>query len=204
MNIGILGAGRVGSTLGKGWAARGHSIMISSREPKSDRMQTLLAEMGSNASAGTLQETLSFGEVIVIAIGWPAVIDAIQQARGWSGKVVIDTTNRFSAPPPDSVGSAAEDIARMTGAQVVKAFNSIGADHMVDPQFDQPPTMFIAGDSESAKATVSGLVSELGLDVIDLGPLSDADLLEELARLWVKLAYETIKDRNIAFRLMRK
>lgn len=204
MNIGIFGAGKVGSTLGKGWAARGHSVMLSSREPQSEKMQALIREIGPNAQAGTVQQTLNYANLSVIAIGWPAVIDAIAQAGDWSGKVIIDTTNRFGDPPPNSVGSAAQDIAHLTGASVVKAFNTIGMEHMVEPQFDEPPTMFIAGDLPDAKATASGLIAELGLEVIDAGPLSNASMLEELARLWVELAYSQLQNRNIAFRLMRR
>jgi len=203
MKIGIIGAGVVGSTLGKGWAAKGHQVMFSSRNPHSDRMRALVAEAGPNASAGTVAETLAFGEVLVIAIGWEALPDALRGVGDWSGKIVIDATNRFSPPPANSVGSAAEDIAHITGARVVKAFNTIGAANMVDPPFSEKPTMFIAGDDSEAKATVTQLTEQMGFEVVDAGPLSNAGLLENLARLWVTLARGSLGP-NIAFRLLRR
>lgn len=201
MKVGIMGAGVVGSSLGKGWAARGHQIMFSSRDPHSDHMQALLAEVGFNAQAGSVAETLAFGEVIVVAVGWDGVLDVLRGAGDWTGKIVIDTTNRFGPPPAGSVGSAAEDIAHLTGAAVVKAFNTIGAEHFADPAFEAPPSMFIAGDT-AAKAIVAPLVESMGYEVIDAGPLANAVLVENLARLWVTLARSGY-GRNIAFRLMR-
>lgn len=203
MKIGIIGAGVVGSALGKGWAAKGHEVMFSSRDPHSDKMRALVAEAGSNASAGTVAETLAFGEVVVIAIGWNALPDALSGAGDWSGKIVIDATNRFGPPPAGSGSSAAEDIARMTGARVVKAFNTIGAENMIDPPFSEKPTMFIAGDDSEAKATATQLTEQMGFEVVDAGPLSNAALLENLARLWVTLARGSL-GRNIAFRLLRR
>lgn len=202
MNIGIIGAGVVGSSLGKGWGARGHAIMFSSREPDSPKMRTLLAEVGATARAGTVAETLAFGEVIVVAMGWDKLPQAIEGTGDWAGKVVIDATNRFGPPPAGSKGSAAQDLAQMTGARVVKAFNTIGAELMVDPPFAEKPTMFIAGDDAAAKATVTQLTESLGFEVVDVGPLSSADLLENLARLWVTLTRS--RGRNIAFRLLKK
>lgn len=203
MKIGVIGAGRVGATLGAGWAARGHSVIFSSRDPNSEAMQSLIAEAGVTASAGTVAETVAFGDVLVVAIGWPAVIDAVKSTDGWAGKVIIDTTNRFTAPPPDSVGSAAQDLAQMTGSSVVKAFNTIGAEHMVNPDFPDTPTMFICGDDHAAKQIVTGLVEDFGFDVVDAGHLANAELLEALAKLWVSFARGGI-GRDVAFKLLRK
>ncbi|MBZ0303162.1 MAG: NAD(P)-binding domain-containing protein [Anaerolineae bacterium] len=202
MNIGIIGAGVVGASLGKGWAAKGHAVMFSSRDPHSDKMQDLVRAAGPNARAGTVAETVQFGEVLLIAIGWNGLPDALGSGEGWSGKILIDATNRFGPPPPDSAGSAAGDLARMTGGRVVKAFNTIGADNMVDPPFAEPPTMFIAGDDAGAKSVVTALTEALGFEVVDAGPLANAGMLEELARLWVTLA--RMYGRNIAFRLLRR
>ncbi len=203
MKIGIIGAGRVGATLGTGWAAVGHNVMFSSRDPKSEAIQSLLAAAGAHASAGTVAETVAFGDVLVVAIGWPAVLDAVKSTDGWAGKVIIDTTNRFTAPPPDSVGSAAQDLARWTGGSVVKAFNTIGAEHMVNPDFPDTPTLFICGDDHAAKQTVTGLVEAFGFEVVDAGSLGNAELLEALAKLWVSFARGAI-GRDVAFKLLKK
>lgn len=205
MKIGILGAGNVGVNLGKGWVKHGHEVMFSSREPYSDKMKALTAEVGSNTSAGTIAETVAFGEVVVIALPANAVEESLSPVKEWAGKIVIDATNRFFPPKEGSAPSIAEDIARMlTGAQVVKAFNTIGAEQFLNPRFgDQQASMFICGDNHQAKTTVAHLAAELGFDVVDCGSLGQAVLLEGLAKLWVSLARGG-GGRDIAFKLLRR
>jgi len=203
MKIGIIGAGTVGSSLGKGWAAGGHKVMFSSRTPDSDRMKALLAEAGPTTQAGTVAEALAFGDVIAVAIRWNVLEEVVASVGDWSGKVVIDATNRFG--PSDSDRSAAEDLAALVpGARVVKAFNTIGAEHYTNPVFgDDRATMFIAGDDADAKATVADLAEELGFEVVDAGGLQQAILLENLGALWVTLA-RVGYGRDIAFKLLRR
>jgi predicted dinucleotide-binding enzyme len=202
MNIGIIGSGTVGGQLGKGLAAKGHKVKFSSREPQGEKMRALVAEAGQNAGAGTAAETVAFGDLIVVAMPWEALEATVKNSGNWTGKTVMDATNRFG--PSASGRSAAEDLAQLVpGAKVVKAFNTIGAEHMVDPHFgDQKPTMFIAGDDAGAKSEVGNLAEELGFEVVDVGPVSAASMLESLARLWVTLARR--EGRDIAFKLLRK
>src|SRR5688500_6931920 len=121
MKIGILGAGQVGSRLGRAWASHGHEIMFSSRNPQSERMQTLVAQAGANTQAGTIQDTLDFREITVVALHWD-VLDTLLREPGldWKGKTVIDVTNRFIPPFADTAPTAAQEILRLTGANVVK------------------------------------------------------------------------------------
>lgn len=204
MKIGIIGAGFVGGNLGKGWSAKGHQIMFSSRDPHSDKMKALLAETGPNSSAGTIEQTTQFGEVLAVAMSWDALPSVLQSAEGWTGKIVIDVTNRFGPPPAGSVGSAAEDMAHFTGARVVKAFNTIGAEHYLNPVFGgQTAAMFLAGDDPEARQVVSGLAADLGFDPVDVGPLANAVLLENLARMWVTMA-RSGHGREFAFKLIRR
>lgn len=205
MKIGILGAGTVGSYMGKGWARAGHDIMYSSRAPHSAKMQALIAETGGNASAGTVAQTLAYSDTIAIAIAWDALPDVLKNADKMPQKILIDATNRFGTPPAGSVGSAAQDIAHFTGAKVVKAFNTIGAEHYLNPMFDgQAASMFICGDDPDAKTVAAGLAQDLGFDVVDVGGLNQAILLENLARLWVTLAMSAGYGREIAFKLLRR
>ncbi len=203
MKIGILGAGNVGGQLGRGWSKQGHQVMFSSREPHSPKMQALLAE-ASGSRAGTVAETVAFGDVIVVAIHWDVLMSVLGEAGDWTGKIVIDATNRFGPPPAGSVGSAAQDIAHLTGASVVKAFNTIGAEHMSGGATfgGQKATMFIAGDNADSKETVRVLAEQLGFEVADVGGLTLAGLLEDLTRLWIALARGGY-GRNIAFKLLR-
>jgi predicted dinucleotide-binding enzyme len=201
MNIGIIGAGNVGGGLGKAWARHGHRVLFGVRDRDKDSVRALLAEAGPNASAASVAEAVAFGEVVVLAVGWGAVEDVLMAAEGWDGKVLIDATNRFSDIPR----SAAEDVAAMApGAKVVKAFNTIGAEHIAAPQFGAVrASMFICGDDPDALGTVAGLAADLGFEPVDCGPLANAALLEAVARLWVYLAHNKT-GREIAFALLQR
>src|SRR5262245_23787953 len=85
MKIGILGAGIVGSSLGKALVRVGHEVMFSTRNPMSDKMKTLLAEIGGAARAGSTAETVAFGEVVVAAIGWQNGLESVlNSVPDWS------------------------------------------------------------------------------------------------------------------------
>ncbi len=201
MNIGIIGAGKVGGALGKAWAQRGHRVLFGVRDPQKDSVLALLAEAGPNASAGGVPEAIAFGEIVVLAVRWDVAEDILLSATGWEGKVLVDVINRFT----DAPRSVAEDIAALApGACVVKAFNTIGAEHLAAPQFGPvPPSMLICGDDEAALAAVAGLAAELGFDPQDCGPLANAALLEAVARLWFYLGNNKT-GRDIAFALLRR
>src|SRR5262245_9278701 len=127
MKIGILGGGTVGSALGKGLARVGHTIIYSSREPDSEKMQALLAETGNSAQAGTIAETIAAGEVIINALRPEAMLEVLSAGYDWSGKILMDASNRFPVISP----TMAEEIAQKApGARVVKAFNSVGVEIM--------------------------------------------------------------------------
>lgn len=199
MKVGIIGAGNVGSALGEALLRQGHQVMFGSREPGSEKMGALLTRLGSGASAGSIAEAVAFGEAVAISTPWAGVAEAVTQGD-WSGKVVIDATNRFGDYPR----SAAEDLAALIpGAKVVKAFNTIGAEHLLDPVVHgQRASMFICGDDPAAKALVGDMVQAIGFELVDAGPLEKARLLEKLAELWVSLM-RSGAGRNIAFKLLR-
>lgn len=196
MNIGILGSGKVGGAIGKGLAKRGHSVTFASRDPAGAK-QALLSE-APNAQVAGLQETVAGSDLLVIAIPWNVLPEAFQGLNGLEGKILLDATNRFG----NFERSAGEDLAALVpGAKVVKAFNTIGFDHMDGPQFAQKPSMLVAGDDLGAKRQVMQLSEELGFEAVDAGPLSSAAALEALARAWVGLS-RTL-GRNFAFRVLR-
>ncbi len=204
MKIGIIGAGNVGGSLGTQWASRGHQIFFGVRNPQGPEMQELLAEIGSNARAGSVQEAAAFGAVVALAVHWDAMPSVLQQLRGLQGKIVIDCTNRMRPPEPGSAPTAGEEVARLLpGAVVVKAFNTIGAEHLNNPQFgEQQASMFIVGDDPAAKRVVAQLAEDLGFDVVEAGPLRNAGLLETLTRIWIQLSRQY--GRGIAFKLLRQ
>ncbi len=210
MNIGILGAGSVGGTLGTRWAANGHKVVFASREPESQKSRELVANAGANASSGSNREAAAEADVVLVATPWEAAEEALRSAGDLKGKTVIDATNPLL---PDLSGlavgcndSAAERIAKaVPDAKVVKAFNSVGFNIMADPHFESGRVaMFYCGDDAGAKATVAGLISELGFEAVDAGPLRQARVIEPFAMLWISLAYQAGLGREIAFQLLRR
>ena len=206
MKVGIIGAGRVGGTLGRRLAEEGHEIMFGVRDPRSPKVAALLETIRARAQADIVAEAVSFGEAVVLAVGWPSVQEVIQQAGDWSGKIVLDATNRMGPKYPGVMPSAAEDIAEWAaGAEVVKAFNTTGFENMANPRLgSQKADIFICGDDEAAKSVATELAEAIGFDVVDVGPLSNAALLESLANLWIEMAYRQGFGRGFAFKIVRR
>ncbi len=209
MNIGIIGSGNVGKALGETWLKKGHEVLFSySRDLQ--KLRAYAAGLGGKASAGTPAEAVKFGEVVLFAPPWPSIEDALRAAGPLKGKILIDCTNPLKADLSGlAIGhttSAGEEVARRaTGARVVKAFNTTGAENMKNPQFgSQRVTMFICGDDAGAKAIVSGLARDVGFEVVDAGSLSIARLIEPLAMLWIHLAYGQKMGTGFAFTLLKR
>src|SRR5690242_16377365 len=93
MQIGIIGAGSVGGTLGTAWARKGHKVRFGVRHPDSVETVALLKKIGPAAAAGDVAEAAGFGEVVVLATPWPATYEAIQSAGDLHEKVLLDCTN---------------------------------------------------------------------------------------------------------------
>ena len=208
MNIGILGSGNVGGTLGRRWSASGHRVLFSSRDPQSAEMKKLAVE--ARAATATVAEAVQASDVLLLATPWPVTQQVLKGAGSVADKVLIDATNPLL---PDLSGlalgtntSGAEQVALWApSARVVKAFSTVGFNVMQNPKFPGgAPVMFYCGDDASAKETVRQLVSELGFDARDAGPLSQARLLEPFAMLWISLALKYGLGREFAFQLMRR
>jgi len=93
MNIGIIGSGRIGGTVGRLWAQAGHSILFSSRNP--EQLIDLVRSVGSNARNGTIRDAAEFGEVVLLSVPWGGVQEALDAAGSLYGKIVIDTPISF-------------------------------------------------------------------------------------------------------------
>jgi hypothetical protein len=197
VKIAVLGSGHVGRTLGDRWVAAGHEVRYGSREP-------------SGESVLSTAEAAAWGEVIVLAVPYPAVGAVVKAAGDLVGKTVIDVTNPiaadFSGLTVGHTSSAGEEIAALVPtAHVVKAFNSVGFNIMEDPSFpDGAASMLIAGNDDAAKAVVATLARDIGFDSVDAGPIEQSRLLEAMAWLWITMAMKYGRGREIAFRLMSR
>lgn len=192
MRIGIIGKGRVGSTLAVGWQASGHEVQLGGRD----------------TTPGT-SEIANWADIIVLAVPY-AALENIAATIKAADKPVIDCTNPI-AMGADGMGlavghttSGAEQLqARMPGAHVVKTLNQVGAEVMADTTgFAHTPVQFLAGDNDAAKKTVAALLVDLGFEPLDAGGLSRARLLEPFALTWINQAIAQKHGRNWAFGAM--
>jgi len=188
-------------------------VKLGSRDPGQDKLKAWSKEVGPKASTGTFAEAATFGEIVILATLWTGTKSALDLAgpKNMDGKVLIDATNPldFSSMPPSlsvtGKDSAGEQVQRwVPGASVVKAFNSVGNAHMVKPSFPSgTPDMFICGNDDGAKASVTGLAKELGWSVVDMGSIESSRYLEPLDMIWILHAIQS-SSANHAFKLLKK
>ena len=210
MRIGIIGAGMVGATLGRKWARKGHSVTFGTRRGQAEPLADLLAQAGPTAKVASVAEAAKENDVILMAVRWEGIEQAIIDCESVAGKILIDPSlpllKDFSGLSAGTTTSGGEIVAQWArGAKVVKAFNHMGAEIMADPAFgDTRAAAFYCGDDPDARATVGSLIADLGFDPVDAGPLRMARFTEPLGFLWVSLAHARGLGRGIAFELVRR
>ncbi len=194
MKVGVLGSGDVAKVLAGGFLKHGHDVMIGTRAPAK---LTDWAKEYPKGRIGSFADAAKFGELVVLAVKGTAAQDALRAANATNlaGKPVIDATNPIAdAPPTNGVlkfftnldESLMERLQREFGTvRFVKAFNSVGNACMVNPQFKSgKPTMFICGNDDPAKKTVSGILDQFGWETADMGKAEAARAIEPLCMLW--------------------
>jgi len=210
MKIAIIGAGNVGGTLGAGWANRGHEVVFGVRDAADPKLEELLARAGGQARAARVNDAAAAAEVVALTVPWPAAQDALRSAGDLRGKILFDCTNPLK---PDLSGlavgekvSGAEQVAAWApGARVVKIFNTTGFPNMANPEYREGRSMMLyCGDDAQAKKVAAQLAAELGFEPYDVGPLTEARLLEPFALVWIHLAVLQKMGTGFAFRLMRR
>ncbi len=189
--IGILGDGNVGSALERGLKKAGHDVRA----------------VGNDKAA--IKETAAWGDVVIFAVPFQAVADAAATAGpGLDGKTVIDVTNPLDEKMGLAVGfntSGAEELQKkVPKARVVKAFNTVFAQHMDSGKVNGTKlTALVAGDDTEAKRTALELAGNIGFDAVDAGPLKNARLVEPLANLNIQLGYGLRMGTQQGFHLVR-
>ena len=173
--ITIVGNGNVGSALQQGLTRTGYEVRATGKE--------------------NVRETAAWGEVIILAIPFPAIPDAVKTiGDAANGKVVIDVTNALDENMGLAIGfttSGAEELQKqLPGANVVKAFNTVFAQHMSSGKVGgERLTVFAAADDDDAKNTALELAKAIGFDAVNAGPLQNARWLETLGYLNIGLGY---------------
>jgi 8-hydroxy-5-deazaflavin:NADPH oxidoreductase len=202
MRIAVIGAGNVGSALGRAWQQRGHQITYGVRQPDDQKSAALGAAVTDNATA------VAGADAVAVCTPWHATEAAVTACGDLTGKVLIDCTNPltpdFTALELGHTTSGAEQIAAWApGARVCKAMNQIGAPMMDAPTLPSAPVMFVCGDDADAKSVTAQLVSELGFESLDAGDLTVARLLEPFALVWIHMALRRGLGTGWAFGVLR-
>jgi len=179
VKIGVIGSGRIGSTLGALWVKAGHEVMFSDRD--AEQVKRAMDGLGPRARAGSVQEAVAFGDAILIAVPYgalPAVAKEVGAAL--KGKVVIDPNNPVPSRDGElgaqakEKGAAVSTAAILPGARLVRAFNSWGYTTMAREANRPVPRMAIpvAADDVGALKLGMQLVSDAGFDPVAAGSLA--------------------------------
>ena len=179
LKIGIIGAGRIGGTLGELWVKAGHEVLLSSRHP--DQLKPLAARLGPRARAGFPREAATFGEVVLISVPYGALPQVGRDyAAELKGKVVLETGNPFPGSDGDMAiaardkGTGVASAEFLPGVRLVRAFNTI-------PYFDlrseahrkgERVAVPLASDDQAALEIASRLVEDAGFEPVVVGPLA--------------------------------
>jgi hypothetical protein len=192
MNIGIIGAGALGSNAARLLAKSGVSATIAnSRGPQS--LARLVGELGPSVKAGSVEEAAS-ADMVLVAVRWVDLEKALGGLPAWNDRIVIDGTNPVTFLDPDSPdakdptnplaaygikaidlgGKHSSQVFRtfVPGARVVKAFNHLDANVLPEPTtLGGQRVLFYSGDDTNAKAEVRKLLERTGYFPVDLGVL---------------------------------
>lgn len=188
--IGIIGDGNVGSALARGLKRAGHDVRNTGKDKK------------------LVHETVAWAEVVMLAVPFGAIDDVVRQAgAALEGKTLVDVTNSLDSGMNLAIGfttSGGEELQKKAPrARVVKAFNTVFAQHMDTGRLgDMRLTAFVAADDAGAKKTVLELAREIGFDAVDAGPLKNARLIEPFALFNIQLGYSLGMGTQIGFKLM--
>ena len=177
MNIGIVGSGDIGSTLGRLWAKAGHKVLFSFSHDQ-EKLERLAEECGNGARATTPYEAVSLSEVVLFSVPWTQVEEALKQIGRFDGETVIDTTNPYIDEQmhvqefAENTSSSEEIARRLEGANVIKAFNTL-RDETLRDRTGQGLVIFYAGDHPNLKTKIAQLIEDAGFVPYDVGALRE-------------------------------
>jgi 8-hydroxy-5-deazaflavin:NADPH oxidoreductase len=212
IKIGIIGSGVVAQVMGSGFLKYGYDTMLGTR----DLSKLAEWQKTGQGKTGSFRDAAAFGDVIVLAVKGNFADSALQLAGidNLRNKVVIDTTNPISDEHPENgvlryyTRQGESQMERLQSgfpdARFVKAFNSVGNNLMVNPDFGGiKPSMFICGNDPEAKKLVSKIIDEFGWETEDMGTAEAARAIEPLCMLWCIPGFLR-NEWSHAFKLLKK
>jgi len=184
MTYAIIGSGAIGSALARQFARSNIDVLIAnSRGPES--LKGLVAEFGRHVTPTSVPDALK-ADVVILAVPFTAIGEAVGGAAVWNGRIVVDATNAIDFPaftPTDLGGRPSTAIVAelVPGARVVKAFNTLPAAVLAsDPMQDGGRrVLFVSGNDATANADIAELIERLGFAPVTLGTLTQGGLLQQ-------------------------
>jgi hypothetical protein len=173
----IIGAGAIGTALAQQFSRKDIKVRIANTRGR-DSLSDLTATLGTSVEATSTQDALK-ADVVILAVPFDRVPDAVRQATAWDDRIVVDATNAIKFPeflPKDLGGRLSTEIVAeaVPGARVVKGFNTLPAAVLARiPDNDGRRVIFLSGNDDAAKAEVAALANALGFAPIDLGSLDN-------------------------------
>jgi predicted dinucleotide-binding enzyme len=215
VRIGILGSGLMGGKLGTIFARAGHQVVFSYSHSKS-KLEKLARDAGGQARAGTPSEAAKDADALLLAVHWSRVDDVLKKAGDLSGKVIVSCSLPMNANDTALViantSSGSEELAKkVPKAHVVSAFNTIPSEVLFsvferagrgkrDARSGIRPSVVYCGDNARAKKVAAQLITDVGFEPIDAGPLRIARYTEPFTMLVGQLAYEGDRGPAMAYR----
>lgn len=202
MKIAVIGTGNMGAGLARLLAGTGSDVVIGHRDPA--KAAAFAAELGANVEAGGIAAAAKLADIVILAVPYGAVADALGEAGNLKGKILVDISNPITADFRGLVvghsTSAAEEIQALApDAVVVKAFNTIFSQLLpAEGRKGKVLQVFVAGDDEKAKAAVSSLVQSVGFDPVDAGPLTNARFIEPIGEMNIHFGFFLGKGPSVA------
>lgn len=188
MKIGVIGAGNIGANAAKLFADAGNEIAVANSRG-AETLKDLVAEIGQNARAVSIEEAARFGEIVFISI--PFGVYETLPADAFDGKIVVDSNNYYpnrdgqvAALDEDKTTSSELIAEHLRGSRIVKGFNTIYFEHLKTQGDKNLPVeerraIFIAGDDAEAKEIVAKLIEEIGFAAVDTGDLRDGGAAQQ-------------------------
>ena len=183
--IALIGTGDVSAAFGPRLAQLGHQVIYGSRTPDRPEVREIVQATGSGTSAALPDEAAARADIVMINVPWSVAEEVVLGLGDLAGKIIIDPINPRIVDEDGyrnypTYTSNAERIQNLAPqAFVVKAFNTISSDTMIDPDvLGHPVTIPIAGNDAAAKQTVAGLAEALGYEAVDVGPVRYAHIVE--------------------------
>ncbi len=197
--IAVLGAGNIGATLARKWAAADHEVTLGSRQPDDAALRELAAGMGAGTASHA--DAVAGAEVIVLALPGGAVAGAAEAlGHALDGKIVIDATNKMGTPEMNNISVIR---AAAPGAIAARAFNSVGWEIFAQPDFNGTPADLLwCGPDGDDGDTVEALITDVGLRPVRVGSLDQIHLVDLLAGLWFALVTARGGRRRLAFKVL--